>query len=85
MADAFDAADAAACPVAALAALAPEDWPQVRFAFHASATVLTLAKGICCPAFEAAAAETACRSRTRRKTNSCSSGATRTCKSFIGR
>lgn len=59
MADAFDAADASACPVAALAALAPEDWPQVRFAFHASAMVLTLAKGIG-PAFEAAAAETAC-------------------------
>jgi hypothetical protein len=59
MADAFDAADAAACPVAALAALAPEDWPRVRFAFHESAMVLTLAKGIAA-AFEAAAAETAC-------------------------
>lgn len=59
LADAFDATDAAAYPVAALAALTPEDWPGVRFAFHASARVLTLAKGIAA-AFEAAAAETPC-------------------------
>ncbi|QAY94480.1 DUF2063 domain-containing protein [Methylovirgula ligni] len=59
LADAFDATDAAACPVAALAALAREDWPQVRFALHASARVLTLTKGIAA-AFEAAAAETPC-------------------------
>jgi len=59
LADAFDAADAAACPVATLVALAPEDWPQMLFTFHPSAMVLTLAKGIAA-AFEAAAAETPC-------------------------
>ncbi|WP_297296718.1 DNA-binding domain-containing protein [uncultured Methylovirgula sp.] len=59
LADAFDAADAAACTVATLAALAPEQWPQMRFSFHPSAEVLRLAKGIAA-AFEAAAAETPC-------------------------
>lgn len=59
LADAFDAADAAACPIAALTALAPEDWARARFVFHESACVLRLAKGIAA-AFEAAAAETPC-------------------------
>jgi hypothetical protein len=59
LADAFDAADAAPRPVAALATLAPEDWPQVRFSFHESAAVLTLTQGIAA-AFEAAAAEAPC-------------------------
>jgi hypothetical protein len=59
LADAFDAPDATPCTVAALGALAPEQWPQMGFSFHPSVEVLRLAKGIAA-AFEAAAAETAC-------------------------
>jgi len=43
--DAFDAADAPALEIGALAAFAPERWASLTFAFHASAQLLELAAG----------------------------------------
>lgn len=59
LADSFDAADGATCPVAALAEVPSDQWPWVRLAFHPGVEILTLAKGTAA-AFEAAAAEEPC-------------------------
>jgi len=43
MTEVFDAADAAPIGIAALAHKAPDDWAALRFAFHPSVRVLSLA------------------------------------------
>jgi hypothetical protein len=45
LADAFDAADADVLDLDAVAAVAPEDWPELRFEFHPSVVLLTLIAG----------------------------------------
>jgi hypothetical protein len=45
LADAFDAADADVLDLDAVGAVAPEDWPELRFEFHPSAVLLTLVAG----------------------------------------
>lgn len=56
LADAFDAADAPAQSLEALAAFSPEDWPQLSFSFHPSLRLLRVAAGTL-GAYAAATAE----------------------------
>lgn len=43
--DAFDAEDAPALSIEALAEFSPEDWPKLKFSFHPSVQVLEIAAG----------------------------------------
>jgi hypothetical protein len=43
--DAFDAADGDSCPLEALAAYAPQDWPRLVFAFHPSLRLVSAPVG----------------------------------------
>jgi len=54
--DAFDAADAPVASLEALAAFAPEDWPELAFSFHPSLHVLRVGAGTL-DAYVAATAE----------------------------
>lgn len=54
--DAFDAADASAASLEALASFPPEEWPELAFSFHPSLHLLQVAKGTL-DAYVAATAE----------------------------